>query len=171
MNPLNNQTREVLSMAAVFVAVVIGVWGERRRLRPWYFAVAGVVALVTIPIVLTLLRMARAGEFTGWGGLVLIVYLLPAALLAATSVTGLLTMTVLLPFYGFDTRTREQRRAERRFRRSAVGRRLEGRRKLNLTLMLLAIVVLVFKFGYLRPHSHGGAMARPPAASPATAAH
>lgn len=156
MNGITDQTREIASIAMLFVAVVVGVWGERRRLRPWYFAAAGAIALLSIPVTLSLSGMAKAGEFSGWGGLAVVIYLLPAAFLAAVSVTALVTMTALLPFYGFDTRTREQRRAERRFRRSPVGQRLEAKRGLTRVLIVLALVVLVFKFGHLRPRGLSG---------------
>lgn len=156
MDPLNDRTREFLSIAMVFAAVVVAVWGQRRRLRPWYFMVAGAMALISIPITVMMLRMAKAGEFTGWGGLSLVIVLLPAALVAASSVTALITMSVLLPFYGFDTRTREQRRVEKRFRRSRAGQYMELKHRLNGILILIAVAILMFRFGYLRPRTFGG---------------
>lgn len=165
MNGISDQTREFASIAMVFVAVVVAIWGQRRRLRPWYFAVAGTLAVVSITISLVLANMAKAGEFTGWGGILLVMFLLPAALLAASSVTALITMTALLPFYGFDTRTREQRRAEQRFRRSPVGQRIKAKRELTRLLIMLALVLLAVQFTQLRSRGLSGPQATPQASA------
>lgn len=137
--------REFAGLLVLLGAVVWGLVQARHRLRPWFFYFWATAAAVSIPIVLYMVAEARAGSFTGWGGLAAIIILLPAAFMAAMSIVALLTLAVLIPKYGFNKQTPEEREAERQRRRDPQAIRADAVRKLKIYAMLLAIALLIVK--------------------------
>lgn len=135
--------REVVPALLILGAVVWGLVDARHRLRPWYVVVAGLAALISVPFTVILIFSARAGEFTGWGGLGLIIMLLPAVFVAALSVTALATLAVLVPRYGFNKQTAAERVEERRRRKDPTVQRAQAIRELKISSSLLAVVMLV----------------------------
>ena len=155
MNIPLSAVREFAPIVLLLGVVVWGLWTARRRLRPWHLWLPVSTAVVSVPMTTWLLAGARSGQFTGWGGLGLVLLLLPAVFVAALSVTALLTLAVLLPRYGFDTRPAEERKAERAAERaernSPEGRRTRAVRELKVTAVMLLIALLILKFGTFRP--------------------
>ena len=139
--------KELAPVALILGAVVWGLVDARRRLRPWYAWLAGLGAVVSIPISAWLLSEARAGNFTGWGGLGALLFLLPAIFVAALSVTVLVTLAILLPRYGFDARTAAERAEDRQRRKSPEGQRAQAIFKLKLSAigLVIALSVLLFR--------------------------
>jgi len=142
----------VREFASIFLLLGVVVWGlvqARRRLRPWYLLFWGGCALVSVPITLYLVTEARAGNFSGWGGLGMVMILLPAAFVAALSITALLTLAVLVPMYGFDQRPadvrRAEREAERQRRRDPTVIKAKAIRDLKIYAVLLALAFLFLK--------------------------
>lgn len=117
----------------------------RHRLRPWYLIFWGGCAIVSLPITLYLVTEARAGNFSGWGGLGMVMILLPAAFVAALSVTALITLAVLIPRYGFNEQSPEAREAERQRRRDPAVVRAKAIRDLKIYAVMLAIALLILK--------------------------
>lgn len=155
MNDPLSAFREFAGLFAIVAVVIWGLWSARRRLRPWFLIAWGGAAAVSVPITIYLVTAARGGEFSGWGGLGLIIMLLPAAFVAALSIVALLTLAVLIPLYGFDNRPAElrqaERKAEREYRRSSEGRRERAKRDLKIYAVMLVLALLYLKFGRFRP--------------------
>ncbi|WP_367887970.1 hypothetical protein [Pseudogemmatithrix spongiicola] len=140
-----NSIRE---FAGIFLLLGVVVWGlvtVRHRLRPWYLLFWGAAALVSLPITIYLITEARAGNFSGWGGLGMVMILLPAAFIAALSVTALLTLAVLVPRYGFNKQSPEEREAERQRRRDPAVIRAKAIRDLKIYAVVIALAVLYLK--------------------------
>jgi hypothetical protein len=137
--------RELAPIILVFGTIIWSMWSARERLRPWQLWLAVVAAAVSVTMTLALYSSARAGAWTGWGGLGLVMLLLPAAFVAAVSVTTLIMFAILLPRYGFDQRTPSERRAARAAERSPEGQRAFAVRKLRLSLggLVVAAVMLI----------------------------
>ncbi|MCU0649603.1 MAG: hypothetical protein MUF00_16540 [Gemmatimonadaceae bacterium] len=135
--------REIAAIVLTFGAVILSMWFARRRLQRWQLWLAVGAAVVSVPLTITLISSARAGEWSGWGGLALLVVLLPAAFVAALSVTALLMFAILLPRYGFDARTPEERRAARAAERSPEGQRAFAVRRLKVSAAGLVVVLLM----------------------------
>jgi len=135
--------REVVPLLLILGSVVWGLVNARHRLRPWYVAIAGLGAVVSVPATLALLASARSGQFTGWGGLGMVILLLPAVFVAALSVTALATLAVLVPRYGFNTPSEAERAEERRRRHDPNVQRADALRKLKLTASMFTVVLLV----------------------------
>ena len=146
MNPTYETLREFAGIFILLGAVVWGLWTARRRLRPWFVVFWGALAAISIPTALYVWNEAQAGAYTGWGGMVVIVVLLPAAFVAALSLTALLTLAVLIPKYGFNEQTPEEREAERQYRRSPEYLRKKNIRDLKITGAMLAVVLLIVAF-------------------------
>lgn len=137
--------REFAGLLILLGAVVWGLVQARHRLRPWFFYFWATAAAISIPIVLYMVAEARAGSYTGWGGLAVIIVLLPAAFVAAMSIVALLTLAVLIPKYGFNKQTAEEREAERQRRRDPRVIRADAIRKLKIYALVLALAFLVLK--------------------------
>ena len=143
--------REGLPVVLILGAVVWGLWDSRHRLRPLYLWVAAGGAIVSLPVTAWLILAARSGEFSGWGGWGLVILLLPAAMVAALSLTALLTLALLLPRYGFNPPTPEQRAEARRQRRSPAAVRSRALRELKIAAIMLGVVLLLLKLRVLGP--------------------
>lgn len=154
MNIPLSALREFAPIVLLLGTVVWGLWTVRRRLRPWHLWLPAGAAAVSVPMTLWLVTGARSGQFTGWGGLGLVLMLLPAVFVAAFSVTALLTLAVLLPRHGFDTRPADERKAERQAERAArnttEARRARAKRELTIAAVMLLVALLVLKFGSFR---------------------
>ncbi len=135
--------REFAPIVMLLGAVVWGLVHARHRLRPWYAWLSGLGALVSLPLTFLLLSEARAGTFTGWGGLGMILIFLPAVFVAAFSATALATLAVLVPRYGFNPPTKTEREAEWERRSSPEGQRGLAIFKLKFSVIGLAIVLLI----------------------------
>jgi hypothetical protein len=134
--------REFAPVLLLLAAVVWGLWDARRRIRPWFLYLYGGLAAVSLPMTFYLVSGAQSGEFSGWGGLGMILILLPAVFIAAVSVTALATLAILIPRYGFCKLTPEQRAAERARRRSPEGRQELALFKFKVSVVMLAVVLL-----------------------------
>lgn len=145
MNPTFEVFREFAGVLALLGAVVWGLWNVRHRLRPWFLYVWGALAAVSLSVTLYLVAEARSGSYSGWGGIGLIVILLPAAFVAAASITALLTLAVLIPRYGFNVQSPEEREAERQRRRDPAVMRAKALRDLKVYALLFAVVLLILK--------------------------
>jgi hypothetical protein len=141
--------REFAGLAAIAGFVVWTQWQARRRLRPWYLIAWGGLAAISLPITLYFYTAGRNGEFTGWGGLVVIIVGLPALFIAAVSIIALLTLALLIPRYGFDQRPAEVRRAERKAERerwrSPEAQQERAKKQLKVYAVLIVLAVLYLK--------------------------
>lgn len=88
--------REFLPIVVLLGIVPWGLRTQRRRLRPWHLWLPATGAMVSVPTTMWLVTAARSGPFSGWGGLGLVLVLLPAAVVAALRVTALPTLAVRL---------------------------------------------------------------------------
>lgn len=140
-----NSIREFAGIVLLLGVVVWSLVSVRHRLRPWYLLFWGAAAIVSVPITLYLVTEARAGNFSGWGGLGMVMILLPAAFIAALSVTALLTLAVLVPRYGFNKQSPEEREAERQRRRDPAVIRAKAIRDLKIYAVVIALAVLYLK--------------------------
>ncbi|MBA3853782.1 MAG: hypothetical protein C0503_05155 [Gemmatimonas sp.] len=140
-----NTIREFAGLVLLLGVVVWGLVNVRHRLRPWYLIFWGASAIVSLPITVYLVTEARAGNFSGWGGLGMVIILLPAAFVAALSVTALLTLAVLIPRYGFNEQSPEAREAERQRRRDPAVVRAKAIRDLKIYAVMIAIALLILK--------------------------
>lgn len=143
--PMQEPWNSIREFASIFLLLGVVVWGlvnVRHRLRPWYLLFWGAAALVSVPITLYLITEARAGNFSGWGGLGMVMILLPAAFIAALSATALLTLAVLVPRYGFNKQSAEEREAERQRRRDPAVIRAKAIRDLKIYAVVIALAVL-----------------------------
>jgi len=143
--PMQEPWNSIREFASIFLLLGVVVWGlvnVRHRLRPWYLLFWGAAALVSVPITLYLVTEARAGNFSGWGGLGMVMILLPAAFIAALSATALLTLAVLVPRYGFNKQSAEEREAERQRRRDPAVIRAKAIRDLKIYAVVIALAVL-----------------------------
>ncbi len=145
MNDRWELLREFAPIVLFLGVVVWGLWDVRRRLSPWHLIIPGAGAAVSLPITFYFVSGARAGEFTGWGGLGVVMLLLPAVFVAALSVTALLTLAILIPRYGFNPLTPEQRAELRRERRSPEGQRKLALFKLKASAVMLIVALLLLK--------------------------
>jgi hypothetical protein len=145
VNPTFDALREFASIFLLLGVVVWGLVSVRHRLRPWYVVFWGAAALVSIPATLYMLAEARAGSFTGWGGLGMVIILLPAVFVAALSITALLTLAVLVPRYGFNEQSPEARDAERQRRRDPAVVKAKAIRNLQIYAVLIAGALLLLK--------------------------
>lgn len=146
--PMQEPWNSIREFASIFLLLGVVVWGlvnVRHRLRPWYLLFWGAAALVSVPITLYLVTEARAGNFSGWGGLGMVMILLPAAFIAALSATALLTLAVLVPRYGFNKQSAEEREAERQRRRDPAVIRAKAIRDLKIYAVVIALAVLYLK--------------------------
>lgn len=146
--PMQEPWNSIREFAGIFLLLGVVVWGlvtVRHRLRPWYLLFWGAAALVSVPITIYLVTEARAGNFSGWGGLGMVMILLPAAFIAALSVTALLSLAVLVPRYGFNKQSPEEREAERQRRRDPTVIRAKAIRDLKIYAVVIALAVLLLK--------------------------
>ena len=146
--PMQEPWNSIREFASIFLLLGVVVWGlvtVRHRLRPWYLLFWGAAALVSLPITIYLITEARAGNFSGWGGLGMVMILLPAAFIAALSATALLTLAVLVPRYGFNKQSAEEREAERQRRRDPAVIRAKAIRDLKIYAVVIALAVLYLK--------------------------
>ncbi len=135
--------REFAPILLILGAVVWTGWSGRRRIRPWHLWLTLGAVLISVPMTIALLVSARSGSWSGWGGLGLVVLLLPAGMVAALSVTALIMMAILLPRFGFDPRTHDQRRAARVAARTPEARRDHAIFRLKFSLVGLIITLSI----------------------------
>lgn len=143
MNDKWEMIREVVPVVLILGFVIGALVDARHRLRPVYLWVAGFGAIVSVPITVWFIAEARAGNLSGWGGLGALLIVLPAAFVAALSLTALLTLAVLIPRYGFNPPTKAERDAAWKQRWSPEGRRAAAIFRLKFSAVGLVIVLLV----------------------------
>ena len=144
MNPSEIGFREFFPFVLMLGGVVWSVWEVRRRLSKWHLIIAAFLAFISVPTTLYMVTEMRAGNYSGWGGLGALMVLLPAGFVAVVSVTVLATLAVLVPRYGFNPLSAEQRAALRAHRQSPAGRKELAMFKLKMALGGLVIALLVY---------------------------
>lgn len=137
--------REYGFVVALLVAVAIGLWRERTRLRPWHLWTP-LVGLVASALGLFIGSSAtRSGGFVGMGAMLPVLMMFGAAFVALVSTTVLLTLAVLLPRYGFDRRPAAVRAREYQRWRNPPDRRARSLRWLGFYMGIILIGALVLR--------------------------